>query len=86
MIVAARSDAITFGLDHSEEPEDQDQDQNAAKTNIHDTFLLFGFADATMIVRTPFPSLRTRNVQNNGIILPASKSPHLLDFPALASK
>jgi hypothetical protein len=66
-------------LDDAEQPENQDQHQDAAKTDIHDTLLL-------LVLRLkrgagPHRSSRFAGGKNSdGIILPASKSPDLLDF------
>ena len=47
-------------LDDAEQPQDQDQHQDAAKTDIHDSLLLFGFAAETMRDAASFQSLRRR--------------------------
>jgi len=46
-------------LDDAEQPEDKNEDQEAAKTDIH-KFLLFRVADETENMVLPFPSLRRR--------------------------
>lgn len=48
------------GLDDAEEPEDQDQDEDAAETNIHDAISLVGFGSETVLRAPPFHLLRIR--------------------------
>ena len=68
-------------LDNAQQPQDQDQDQQTAKTDIHD-ILPFRVAVETVRLSRPFQSLRWRD-SPQGTILPVEKLPDLLDFPAL---
>jgi hypothetical protein len=73
-------------LNDAQEPEDQDQDQNSAETDIHDTFLLL----VLLLKRGALQRRSTRygdgmNVLE-GMILPARNPPDLLDFWPLARK
>lgn len=73
-------------LDDAQQPEDQDQQQQSAKSDIH-----FKPPDLLLPSRTKFgaatfQSLRTRPDEGYGIILPIGKTPDLLDFPGLARK
>lgn len=68
------------GSDHAEQPKDEDQDQDTAKTNIHDTLLCLVLRIQTASVAVTFQSLRYRHELPLGIILPFWKVPDLLDF------
>jgi hypothetical protein len=79
-------DSIRAALDDSEQPEDQDQDQQSAETDIHGLISLFGFAGETVQGPAAFHPLRPRTERSMGIILPSSKVPDLLDFQPLTRK
>jgi hypothetical protein len=49
--------------DDAEQPEDQDQDQKTAETDIHGMISLFGFDGVTVIRRSAFHSFRFRSDQ-----------------------
>jgi hypothetical protein len=49
-------------LDDAEQPQDQDQDEQSAKTDIHDTSSHFDIALETVRGVTAFPSLRWRHM------------------------
>jgi hypothetical protein len=72
-------------LDDAEQPQDEDQDQQAAKTDIHAIPPMF-----VLLVKRCEQSCRSTRygavMLLRGIILPARKVPHLLDFSALAGK
>ena len=78
--------AVNSGLlDDPEKPKDQDQDQQAAETDIHNILPFFAFS-SNGGVAAPFQSLRGRIEGVRGIILPVWKVPDLLDFLPLGSK
>ena len=78
--------AVSCPLDDAEQPQDEDKDENAAKTDIHEKLLLFGFAAETVGEASVFHSLRMRQEHAVGTILPIRNMPDLLDFPALTRK
>lgn len=68
-------------LDDPEKPENQDQDQQTAKTNVHGIPPVF-----TLLEKRRAAHHRSRHFGNviarRGIILPVWKTRHLLDFSA----
>ena len=68
--------------DDPEQPQNEDQDQKAAKTDIHRTLLLIGSA-FNQDAGATFQTLRERTDSAWGIILPLRKVPDLLDFQPL---
>ena len=48
-------------LDNAEQPQDKDQDQKAAKTDIHDIPPMFVVEGETVLTLPPFQSLRCRD-------------------------
>ena len=72
-------------LDNAQQPQDQDQDQQTAKTDIHN-ILPFRVATETVGPGQAFQSLRLRHGSHDGIILPVRKSPVFLDFLPFSRK
>jgi hypothetical protein len=69
----------SYLLDDPEKPKDQDQDQQAAETDIHNILPFFAFS-SNGGVAAPFHSFRGRIEAVQGIILPVRKAPDLLDI------
>jgi hypothetical protein len=67
------------GLDDAEQPQDKDQHQDAAKTDIHDT-LLFGFGGETVMSGPSFQSLRPRQDRLTVSFYPSGKCRICLTF------
>ena len=74
-------------LDDAQQPQDENQDQQTAETDIHDTFLLLFFALKPEQARPAVPVVtQAAWIVDWGIILPVSKTPDLLDFLGLRRK
>jgi large subunit ribosomal protein L13 len=76
-------EAVNWRLDDAEKPQDENQNENSAETDIHDIPPI-SVSGENRRQRAPFQSLRPRSADSNGIILPARNRPDLLDFRALA--
>lgn len=70
-------------LDDAEQPQDQNQDQNTAKTDIHDTLLCW-FCCCNGERHLVVPVVTAPVETCLGMILPVRKAPDLLDFSRLA--
>jgi hypothetical protein len=73
-------------LDNSEQPEDQDQQQEAAKTDIHifPPYSFVGRFNRQRGLTVPFVSAAAHSFA--GMILPIRKRPLFLDFLGLSRK
>ena len=73
---------ISWSLDDAQKPQDEDQDQETAKTDIH-----FNSSRFVLLVKRWTSGLRSSRYGSvkklRGIILPVRKTPDLLDFPEI---